>query len=354
MDFYNLIISFSILGNELWRILVFVLFLFLIYPVSKLIKFIIRRFLTNWANKTNFKLDDCLVRSLNPSVTMFIIAASFYFGGNFLNKGIYEVIFNKILNFLVIIPVVYFMIKFSTEIFSFYLKSGKGKRNEAAIDLLMSITKISLFFVGVLLILSNLGYDVSALLAGLGVGGLAFALAAQDILKNFFSGIALIFDKTFKKGEKVIFAGNEGVIEKLNLRSTKLRSYDGTLLTIPNSMLADNIVENVTKIPVVKVKMTLGLVYGTSSKKIREAKKIILDVLTLHKDIDEGRTTVYFDHFGDYSLDLKVYYYSKNLTMDDWDERTQMKEDINLGILEGFEKAKIDMAFPTQTIELKK
>ena len=138
----------------------------------------------------------------------------------------------------------------------------------------MSIIRIALFLIGFLLILSNLGYNISSLLAGLGVGGLAFALAAQDILKNFFAGIALIFDKTFNKGERVQFQGNSGIIEELKLRSTKLRTYDGTLLTIPNSQLSDNIVENVTKVPRVKVVMTIGVVYGTTSKKIKDVNFI--------------------------------------------------------------------------------
>lgn len=353
MDFNFL--NYVFLNNELWRYVAFFVIIFSSYFLSKITRHIISNYLLAWAKKTKFELDDCLICSLNPSVSMFILASMFYVGGLFLDKTLFGVIFEKILNFLIIIPVVYFMIKFSTEVLGHYMKiGGSRKKNEAAIDLLIAIIRVALFLIGILLVLTNFGYDVTALLAGLGVGGLAFALAAQDILKNFFSGIALIFDKTFKKGEKVVFEGNEGIIEELKLRSTKIRTYDGTLLTIPNSMLADNIVENVTSVPVVKVKMTLGLVYGTSSTKIKEAKQIILDVLTNQPDVDEPRTTVYFDHFGAYSLDLKIYYYAHKLTMDDWNERTQMKEDINLGILEGFEKAGIEMAFPTQTIELKK
>jgi MscS family membrane protein len=351
LDLFNIVF----LGNELWRYGTFFLVLFSSYFVAGIFKFVIDRYLTAWAKKTAFELDDCLVNSLNPSITMFVWAGMFYVAGLFLNTTAFGLIFEKIFNFLMIIPIVYFMIKFSTEVLSHYLKtSTNGKKNEAAIDLLVSIVRISLFLIGILLILGNFGYDVTALLAGLGVGGLAFALAAQDILKNFFSGIALIFDKTFKKGEKVVFEGNSGIIEELKLRSTKLRTYDGTLLTIPNSMLADNIVENVTQVPVVKVKMTLGLTYNMNSKQIKTAKKIVMDVLTSQPDVDEPRTTVYFDSFGAFSLDLKVYYYAHKLTMDDWNERTQMKEDINLGILEGFEKAGIEMAFPTQTLHIEK
>ena len=359
MELIHSILNFMVLGNELWRLLFAIFILIITHPSGKIINYILNNYLKRWASKTSVQFDDILFNSLNPSVTMFVFAGLFYIGTNQLNQGPYEEVFNAIFNLLIIIPVVYFLIKFSTEAIGFYLKGSKEdmkkrKINEAAIDLLMSIIRITLFIIGILLVISNLGYDVTALLTGLGVGGLAFALAAQDILKNFFAGIALIFDKTFGKGERVNFEGNSGIIEELKLRSTKVRTYDGTVLTIPNAMLADNIVENVTKVPRVKVKMTLGLVYGTPSKKVREAKKIIQGVLDKHSDVDETSTTIYFNHFGAYSLDLDVYYYSNKLTMDNWKERTQMKEDVNLGIMEGFEKAGIEFAFPTQTIELKK
>jgi len=356
IDYIFQVLTFSLFNNQIWKYLAFILILFIAYPISKIFIFILHNYLMKWATKTKFKLDDMLFKSLNPSITMFIYAIFFYFSKNYLT-GTIRLILDKIFNFLIIIPIVYFMIKFSTEALSHYLK-GEGKKikniNEAAIDLLMQIIRIVLFLVGVLLILANMGYNVSALLAGLGVGGLAFALAAQDILKNFFAGIALIFDKTFGKNEIVEFQGKSGIIEELKLRSTKLRTYDGTLLTIPNAMLADNIVENITKVPRVKVKIRLGLTYDTSIKKIKEAKEIIYNIIKENPEADEKRSYIYFDEFNSYSLDIEVIYYAKKLTMADWPERIYMKEDINLKIKEEFEKAKIEMAFPTQTIELKK
>ena len=356
LDMLSSWVNYSFFGNEIWRYVVFIFLMGITIPVAKIIIYILHNFLFKWAEKTNFKLDDIFFRSINPSITMFAFAGLFYLGSSILNQGNYDVIFTKIFNFLIIVPIVYFLIKFSTESIGYYLKGDtKSKKiNEAAIDLLMQIVRIALFLIGILLILSNLGYNVSALLAGLGVGGLAFALAAQDLLKNFFAGISLIFDKTFNKGERVQFQGNSGKIEELRLRSTKLRTYDGTLLTIPNAMLSDNIVENVTKVPRVKVAMTLGVTYDTSSKKLKEAKKIIMDAIKKHEDADEESTWIYFDNFGAYSLDIQVIYYSKGLKMDDWPARIHMKEDINFAIKEGFEKAKIEMAFPTQTIEVKK
>jgi MscS family membrane protein len=351
------IINYQVLGNELWRYLLFVGLLLVSFPVSKGLNHILNNHLKKWATKTSFKLDDILFDSVNPSLTMFVFAGAFYLAYNQLNLGSYTSVFLKLFNFLIIIPLVYFLIKFSTETLGFYLKGDGAKRkriNEAAIDLLMQIIRITLFVIGLLLILGNLGYDVSALLAGLGVGGLAFALAAQDLLKNFFAGISLIFDKAFGKGERVNFENYSGRIEELRLRSTKLRTYDGTLITIPNSKLADGFVENVTKVPRVKVKMNLGVTYDTSSKKIKEAKKIIQKILKKNKYADEESASIWFDSFGDFSLNIQVIYYAKELTMDNWNERIAMKEEINLSILEEFEKAGIEFAYPTQTIELKK
>ena len=357
LDLVLNIFNFELFGNEIWRYTTFLVSLIISYPIGKIIAYVINHYLLQWAKKTDWKFDDILIESINPPISMFAFAGLFYFGSTFINSVGAQIVLGKIFNLLVIIPVVYFMIKFSTGMVGAYLKdhAPNGKKvNEAAIDLLISLLRIILFAIGLLLILGNIGYDISALLAGLGVGGLAFALAAQDILKNFFAGISLIFDKTFAKGERVNFEGNSGKIEEVKLRTTKLRTYDGTLLTIPNAKLADNMVENVTKVPRVKVKMTIGVTYDTSSKKLKEAKKIIMAAVKENEHSDEKSTDIWFDNFGAYSLDIQVIYYAKELTMDNWSQRIHMKEGINFAIKEEFEKAKIDMAFPTQTVEIKK
>ncbi len=356
-EIINYITTVSILGYEIWRYIAFFLILIITHPIAKFSIYLTGTVLKRWAEKTEFKLDDILIKSLNPPISMFAFAFMFYLASLFFADGIFSNVLQRIFNFLIIIPVVYFLIKFSTEAIGYYLKenqeNGKKKVNEVAIDVLMSVVRIALFLIGILLILANMGYNVSALLAGLGVGGLAFALAAQDVLKNFFAGIALIFDKTFGKGERVNFQGNTGFIEEMKLRSTKLRTYDGTLLTIPNAMLADNIVENINKVQKVKVKMTIGVTYDTSSKKLKEAKKIIEKAILAEELTKKEKFYVYFDNFSAYSLDIQVIYY-ESLKMDAWPERVLVKERINFAIKEGFEKAGIEFAFPTQTIELKK
>lgn len=356
LDSFIIYISNKIIfGNELYKYVLFSFFLLLTYPITKITIYITNNYFLKWAEKTKIQFDDILIRSLNPTINLFIFAFMFYLASSIIEQGKYSIIFERIFNFLMIIPLVFFMIKLSTEIISYYMKKGKSKKkiNEAGIDLLISIIKISLFILGILLIIANLGYNVTALLTGLGVGGLAFALAAQDILKNFFAGVALIFDETFNKGERINFQGKTGFIEELKLRTTKVRTFEGTLLTIPNAKLSDDIVENVNKIPNVRIYQILGLTYDTNVKKLKKAKNIIEKLILEEKDTQKDKYWIWFDNFGAYNLEIHIIYYGI-MTMDDWPERIEFKERINFKIKEEFEKEGIEFAFPTQTIDIKK
>lgn len=345
------IMNYELLGNNLMSYFIFFFSLLMAWPIGKSINFILNNYIKKWTAKSKIKFDDILFNSVNPSINMFAFAGCFYAGSRYF-IGNFVPILDKVFNFLIIIPIVYFMIKFSTEFIGIYLKESKsGKKNEAGIDLLIQIIRISLFIVGLLMIMSNLGYNVSALLAGLGVGGLAFALAAQDLLKNFFSGIAIIFDKTFNKGEIVKFDGKLGIIDELKLRTTKIKTYDGTVLTVPNSTLSDNIVENITKAKKVKVNQTIGVTYDTSTAKLEKAKTIIENAINADPDTDHENFWVWFDEFNSYSLDIKIIYYGL-MSPHAWPEKVLFKERVNFEIKREFEKAKIDMAFPTQTVEV--
>lgn len=358
MGFENIlqIINYEIFNNQIWCYFAFLLSLLMIIPISKLSIYIINNYLLKLSLKTKTNLDDILIKSLNPPINLFVIAIMFYFAGSFLNFGEYKIIFDKIFNFLIIIPLVFFLIKFSTEFIKYYLKDEKINKkslNDAGVDLLIQIIRIILFCVGILLILANLGYNISALLAGLGVGGLAFALAAQDLLKNFFAGVTLVFDKTFNKTDIVNFQGNIGTIEELKLRNTKIRTFNGDILTIPNSQLTENILSNITKTPKVKFKLNLGLVYQTSSKKLELAKKILKNIILENNLSDKENIYIYFDEFGDSSLNLKVIFYAK-IKMKDWIEKIKYKDSILSNIKKEFEKENIEFAYPSQTLFINK
>ena len=356
IDLISSFFTIQIFENYLYEILI-ALILLCSYPItSKIVNFIVRNYFEKWISKTTAKIDSIIISSIVPSINLFVFAGLFYIGIMQLQLGNFQPVAQTIFNLLMIIPIVFFLIKFTTQTISFYLR-GKGKEakfNEAAIDILMQVVQVAFVVIGILLILSNLGYNISALLTGLGIGGLAFALASQDLLRNFFAGISLVFDKAFNKGERVKFDKYSGKIEEVRLRSTKLRTFEGVLLTIPNSKLSDNVVENVSQIPKVRVVMTIGVEYSTSSKKLKQAKEIIYNAIKNNEHANEEKAWIYFDNFSAYSLDIQVIYFAKELTMEDWPQRVQFKEEINFEIKENFEKAGIVFAFPTQTIEIKK
>ncbi|MCH8519540.1 MAG: mechanosensitive ion channel family protein [Nanoarchaeota archaeon] len=355
----DLIITFfskQISDNYIYEITIAILLLCLYPIISRIINFIVKNYFEKWINRTTTKIDSIILSSIVPSINLFILAGLFYIGVMQLQLGGLQAVMDTIFNLLLIIPIVFFLIKFATQSISYYF-SGKGKEakfNEAAVDILMQVVQVAFVVIGILLILSNLGYNISALLTGLGIGGLAFALASQDLLKNFFAGISLVFDKAFNKGERVKFDKYSGRIEEVRLRSTKLRTFEGTLLTIPNTKLSDNVVENVSQIPKVRVSMTIGVEYSTSSKKLKQAKEIIYNAIKNNEHADEEKAWIYFDNFSAYSLDIQVIYFAKELTMEDWPKRVQFKEEINFEIKEKFEKAGIVFAFPTQTIHINK
>jgi len=201
-----------------------------------------------------------------------------------------------------------------------------------------------------LTILTHVGQDITAIIAGLGIGGLALAFAAQQTLTDVFGGFSIFVGQPFVTGDRVKFDGIDGVVAEVGLRNTRLRNLDGRLITVPNGKIASAAITNVSSEPARKVSMTLGTTYDTSTAKQKEALKILKGILASHKNIKEN-PTVYFKEFADFSLNINVVYWIKEKS---WDVITKTINDVNLEIKEQFESAGIDFAFPTQTIELKK
>jgi len=216
-----------------------------------------------------------------------------------------------------------------------------------------------LWSVGALFILNSVfGQDIGALLAGLGIAGLAVSLAAQDSLKNLFGSVTIVLDRPFQVGERIIYSGYDGVIEEIGLRSTKLRTLTGNVVTIPNSNIVNDPVENVGRRPSIRRIMNVTITYDTPLEKIREGVEILRNILEeegirepIHATIDgdEFPPRVFFNDYNAESLNLFViYWYAPPV----WWDYMEHAERLNLRIFEEFEKAGIEFAFPTQTVYL--
>ena len=226
-------------------------------------------------------------------------------------------------------------------------------------DMMVPIVRKSLRVTVVLFTLVSIAQSlsdkpVSALLAGLGLGGLAFALAAQDTIKNLFGSMVIFTDKPFGLGDRINYDGHDGVIEEVGLRSTRLRRLDGHQVTIPNGELANKSIHNISKRPFIRRIFTLGVTYDTTHEKVTRAKEILEDILKDHEGMDpkgEMLPRVYFSDFSSSSLDFKCMYWYHPAAY--WDFMN-FSEWVNLEILRRFNEEGIEFAFPTQTIHIAK
>lgn len=205
-------------------------------------------------------------------------------------------------------------------------------------------TKFSIWSIGIIVALNNAGYDVGALIAGLGIGGLALAMAARDTVSNVFGGFTIFTDRPFTINDRVRISGFDGVVDEIGVRSTRLRTLSGTMVTIPNSTFSDSAVENVSAEPSRKVSMTLGLTYDMTAEQMEQAMEILRSIAADAEGLEE-KVLVAFNGFGDFSMNiLFIYYITKGADI------LEVQTEVNLAILRRFGEAGLEMAFPTQTL----
>jgi MscS family membrane protein len=203
--------------------------------------------------------------------------------------------------------------------------------------------------VGVLLTIQSLGYDVRAILAGLGIGGLAFALAAQDTLANVFGAIVVAIDQPFKIGEAVKIGANVGGVEDIGLRSTRIRLVDKSLMIIPNKTVASETITNYSRFIRRRVEQVIGLTYDTQPAQMEAMVDEIRGILTSEPLIDKASVMVFFRDFSASSMDIWVVYETPD---PDFKKHMAVKQRMNLAIMRAVEARGLSFAFPTQTINL--
>ena len=197
--------------------------------------------------------------------------------------------------------------------------------------------------------LSNLGINVTSLVAGLGVGGIAIAFALQNILNDLFSSFAIYFDKPFVVGDFIKIGEHAGTVEKVGIKTTRIRSTTGEELIISNRELTSARVQNFKRLNERRSIFTIGVVYETTAEKLRRIPSIIQTIIESQSLNRFDR--VHFKTFGDFSLNFEVSYYVQTT---DYKKFMDTQEIVNLKIVEAFEKEGISMAYPTQTIYLEK
>lgn len=209
--------------------------------------------------------------------------------------------------------------------------------------------KIFLVLTVVLMVAQNMGYSISGLLASLGIGGIAIAMAAKDTIANVFGSIMILVDRPFTAGDWIKTSEFEGVVEEIGFRSTKIRTFEKTLVNVPNSSLANMVIDNIDARHVRRIKMRIGLTYDTSATQMNAAVKGIETILKQHPGVDQEYMLVKFDEFSDSSLSIFLYYFSASKV---WEEYLQVRQEVNMQIMDLLEGMELEFAFPTRTLHI--
>jgi MscS family membrane protein len=299
--------------------------------------------------KTSSKIDDIIVDMVEEPIVVAMTVAGIWIGLDTLSlPSRLETFIDASLQFVVILCASWLLARLVEAVFSEVLAPIAEKSETDLDDQLLPLvrkgSKMIIWSVGVIVALNNAGYDVGALIAGLGMGGLALAMAAKDTVSNIFGGFTVFTDRPFAVGDRIRISGFDGTVKEVGVRSTRLVTLEGRQVTIPNMTFSDSAVENVTLEPSRKVVVDLGLTYDTTPEKMREAMEI-LRALVASSDALEDDCVVGFDAFGDSAMVIKLIYYIKK-----GEAIMASKSAVNMHILEHFAAAGLDFAFPTQHI----
>ena len=322
------------------------------FIATKIIYWIIANVVKNLTKKTKTNLDDVLIETLEKPIIYSILIWGYWVAIHYIDlsstpqllfflQGAASVAI--ILTLTSIVSRVFDALV--TEIVQPYVEKTEGGADNYMLPIIRKVTKAIIWAFGVIIGLDNIGFDITAMIAGLGIGGLALALAAQDSVKNIFAGVMIFLDKPFKIRDRIQIEGFDGVVEEVGLRSTRIRTLDGRIVTIPNSTFTDNSVVNVTSQPALKITLNLGLTYDTSEVEMQKGVDILKQIVADHSEILEPDCAVGFKDFGDFSLGILFLYYIKPDAHWLDSQNTISKE-----VLKRFNEAGLDFAFPTQTL----
>jgi MscS family membrane protein len=324
---------------------------------GKLVTWTTETFLKKFAKETETKLDDLLLHMLEGPILLSILIGALHYGQGMLvlSEG-FASFYSKTVMVMLMFNIAWYLMRFLNGLIEYYLAPLAAKTESDLDDHLLPILKrlvsIVIVIITLIMALDKFDFNVGGLLAGLGLGGLAFALAAKDVVENLFGGVSILTDKPFKMGDR-IRVGNDvdGIVREIGLRTTRVETAGGTLVILPNSKVVTSVVENITAEKSRRMVLTLGLEYDTSAQKLEQAKTIVKkNVKRISGLRDDCQVT--FKEFAASSLNVQVIYWitKESVANRFW----EVQDELLTGIKQDFEKAHIEFAYPTQTVRVKK
>ena len=351
-NFLDFLKDYQLWSNSGYDYLIAVAIFIGLLVILKIFQVIILARLYQLAKKTTTKFDDTLIEVFKTIKPPFYFFVAIYFSLKTLTVSDLAMLAVKV---LVLVAVVYEIIRAIEKLLDYFInryfeKSGNSKaQSQSMIKTLQLIARVILWTLGIILVLANLGVNVTSLVASLGIGGLAVALALQNVLSDLFSSFSIYIDKPFQVGDFIKVGTDMGEVEKIGLKSTRIRTLLGEELIVANKELTTARVQNFKRMKKRRESFSLGVVYGTEAKKISAIPKMIEEIVKKVKGAEFDRC--HFAKFADSSLNFDIVYY---IDSPDYVAYMDIKQTINLAIFDKFAAEKIEFAYPTQTIVLEK
>ncbi|MHB1179043.1 MAG: mechanosensitive ion channel family protein [Daejeonella sp.] len=310
-------------------------------------KRVVLKRLKRWSSRSETTIDDFLISNIEKSVVPLFYLAVFRLALNALSIGSK---ITSVLHVATLLFITFFVLRLITAlvrkfIFSF-IKTNENRDTEEkqAIGLLL-IINIIIWILGIVFIIDNLGYNVTTLITGLGIGGIAIALAAQTILGDLFSYFVIFFDRPFEIGDFIIVEDKMGTIEYIGIKTTRIRALSGEQLICSNTYLTNSRVHNYKRMDQRRIVFKLGVTYQTATEQVKVIPDIVKEIIESRKDVRLDRG--HFSGFGNFSLDFEFVYY---ILSADYNVFMDKQQEIYFEILSKFESERIDFAYPTQTL----
>ena len=345
------------LENELWgntienwgiSILIILGAIIIVKLLSLLGKKVIKPFVTG----TDNHLDDVIFYSLEAPVKFAIILLGIWIA---IHRLVYPDSFVKVVDNAYSILIVLDITWFFGRLFSSLLQVYWGKQSNGQANKMMPIIKrtilVIVWLIGIVMALSNVGVNISALLGTLGIGGIAFALAAQDTVKNVFGTFTILTDKHFSIGDTIRVDSYEGTVVDVGVRSTKIMNYDKRIITFPNYKISDTSIVNISSEPMRRVVLNLGLTYDTTSEKMKEALELLKSIPKRVENVSSNPSDIVavFTEYSDSALVIMYIYF-----IEKQGDILGVTSNMNMEILAAFNKAGLNLAFPTRTVYIQK
>ncbi len=340
----------EILGNSLGSWIQAGVIFLLVLGGLKLFQTVIISRLKAVFEKTKNDIDDIVINAIDSIYWPFYVFASLYIALQFLSV---PGIVGRWAYYVFMAAVVYYAIKFVTRLIDYgagFIIAEKDSGQDAGIVKVLSVVaKVVLWSGALVLVLANMGYNVTSLITGLGIGGIAVGLALQNILGDLFSSLVIYFDKPFRPGDFIIVGSDMGTVKKVGIKTTRIQALQGEEIVMSNSDLTGSRVQNFGKMERRRVVFSIGVTYNTPAAKLEKIPAMVRQAVTAQPRTEVDR--VHFKEFGDSAMIYEIVYFVDSPEMSDY---LDIQQAVNLSLVKQFEAERIEFAFPTRTVYVKK